>query len=243
MKVLHMRGFINRFINRLGYKIEKLPTRPGRIRQEKYFYQQKYVDFNIQLGDKVIDIGSGGQPFPLATHLCDLRLETSSDRPIDTIVIDDRQFFLADILNIPCKNKQFNFAYCCHVLEHVKNPIASCKEIQRIAKRGYIETPTLCKDILFGWARGMHSWHVINHGSTLVFFEYTERLLEGCRSSYWKKSISQTLYHPLQDIFYDNQDIFNTMFSWRDMFRVEVFRNNCRKPEIYDPFVTQSVFD
>ena len=231
-----MRQFIKKILRLFGYEIVKLPKKANRPQPDKFSYQSKYIDFAIKPVDRVLDIGSGGQPFPLATHLCDLRLETNQDRPYDPIKIDSRPFFLTDILQLPCVDKQFDFVYCCHVLEHVQDPIACCKEIQRIAQRGYIETPTLGKDMLFGWARGLHKWHVTNHGNTLIFFEYSDRLLDGCRTSYWKNHVLNNKYHPLQDIFYDNLDSFNVMFPWQGGFTVEVFHNEVRTPEIYDPF-------
>jgi len=44
------------------------------------------------------------------------------------------------------------------VLECVKDSLAVCREIMRVGKRGYIETPTLGKDTLFAWARGLRMW-------------------------------------------------------------------------------------
>lgn len=225
---------VNRFLQLFGYEFRKLPNKIARTRSARYLYQREYVDFAIKPGDKVLDIGSGGDPFPLATHLCDWRLETSTDR-FEPIVIDHRPFYLADVRSLPFCDKSFDFVYCCHILEHVEDPILACKELQRVARRGYVETPTFSKDILFGWARGMHKWHIVGHGATLIFFEYTERQLDGCRSTYWKKTINQSTYHPLQDLFFDNQDIFNVMFSWRDKFCVEVFRNSESNPEVYRP--------
>ena len=33
-------------------------------------------------------------------------------------------------------------------------------------------------------------------------------------------------YHPLQAAFYQNQDIFNILFTWSDRFSVFVFRRD-----------------
>ena len=38
--------------------------------QDRYtLYQSRFLDFGIRPSDKVLDIGSGHLPFPLATHL------------------------------------------------------------------------------------------------------------------------------------------------------------------------------
>jgi hypothetical protein len=94
----------------------------------------------------------------------------------------------------------------------------------RVGKRGFIETPTAAKDMLFCWARGEQQWHVVAIGRTLCFFEYSERELDGLRSPAWREIIFSRRHHPLQEAFYSNQDAFNVMFSWKDHFSVLVFR-------------------
>jgi ubiquinone/menaquinone biosynthesis C-methylase UbiE len=47
---------------------------------------------------------------------------------------------------LPYENKEFDFVYCRHVIEDLWNPVHALKEISRIAKEGYIETPSaLCE--------------------------------------------------------------------------------------------------
>jgi hypothetical protein len=114
--------------------------------------------------------------------------------------------------------------YCAHVLELVDNPLGACAEIMRVGKRGFIETPTAGKDMLFAWARNLQKWHVVAIGSTLCFFEYSERQLDGVRSLIWREHILSQWYNPWQEIFYNNLDIFNVMFTWENQFAVFMFR-------------------
>jgi hypothetical protein len=109
------------------------------------------------------------------------------------------------------------------VLEHVADPITACGELMRIGKRGYIETPTLGKDGLFGWAKGMHKWHVVSTANRLCFFEYGERQLEGIRSHVFRDMVLGQITNPLQPVFFENQDFFNVMFMWKKSFPVHVF--------------------
>ena len=90
--------------------------------------------------------------------------------------------------------------------------------------RGFIETPTAGKDILFAWAKGLQKWQVVAIGGTLCFFEYSERELEGIRSTTWRDLVFSRRHHPIQDVFYKNPEVFNVMFSWRGAFPVFVFR-------------------
>lgn len=60
------------------------------------------------------------------------------------------------------RDKEFDFVYCSHVLEHVRDPAKACAELMRIGKRGFIETPTRGKDLWLGTAAvSNHRWAVI----------------------------------------------------------------------------------
>jgi hypothetical protein len=209
----------------LGVRIEVQRQRrfkwPGE--DNRFDYQKHYVKFDIQPDDQVLDIGSGGYPFPSATVLTDRFLENSPYRS-ELLVRDNKPFLLSDIHELPFRDKGFDFVYCAHVLEVVENPLRACAEIMRVGKRGFIETPTAGKDMLFAWARNLQKWHVVDIGRNLCFFEYSERQLDGIRSPIWRDLIRSEWCNPFQEIFYKNQDIFNVMFTWENQFSVFVFR-------------------
>jgi hypothetical protein len=94
----------------------------------------------------------------------------------------------------------------------------------RVGKRGFIETPTAGKDMLFAWAKNLQKWHVVDIARNLCFFEYSDRQLHGIGSSVWRNHIFSKSYNRFQDAFYENQDIFNVMFTWESQFSVFVFR-------------------
>jgi hypothetical protein len=210
--------------NHLGIRIEVQRRRrvkwPGEV--NRFDYQKHYVKFDIQPGDQVLDIGSGGYPFPYATILTDRFLEKSPYR-FESLVRDNKSFLLSDIHELPFRDKGFDFVYCAHVLEVVENPLRACAEIMRVGKRGFIETPTAGKDTLFAWARNLQKWHVVDIGRNLCFFEYSERQLDGVRSSIWRDHILGEWCNPFQDVFYANQDVFNVMFTWEHQFSVFMF--------------------
>lgn len=204
-----------------GIELSLLRTRTRSI-SKRMTYQQKYVCFDVESSENVLDIGSGTDPFPFSTVHLERYLKFSRHRHT-TVEVTSTPLVVSDVQNLPFSEKVFDFVYCSHVLEHVDNPLLACKEIMRIGKRGYIETPTLGKDSLFAWARDMHKWHVVAIDRNLCFFEYSERQLDGVRSHVWRDLIHGRWAHPLQDVFFDNQDIFNVMFSWTDHFKVFVF--------------------
>ena len=116
--------------------------------------------------------------------------------------------------------------YCFHVLELVENPPEACQELFRVGKRGYIETPTAGKDMLFAWARGEQKWQAVTIARTLCFFKYSERQLDGIRSPVWRDLIFSGRHNSIQEVSYSNQDVFNVMLTWTDRFSVFVFRLN-----------------
>ena len=125
--------------NTLGIKIEVQRRRhfkwPGET--SRFEYQQRYVKFDIQPGDQVLDIGSGGDPFPYSTVLTDRFMEESPSR-YESLVKGDKPFLVSDIDALPFRDNSFDFVFCAHVLEVVENPLKACAEIMRVGKRGFI---------------------------------------------------------------------------------------------------------
>jgi len=220
-----LRSIATFLFDKVHLRIEVRPLKPRRLARlidERFGYQVRYVKFHIKPTDRVLDVGSGGYPVPHATVLVERFLEPSQHRH-EQLARAGKPLVLADIHTLPFGDKCFDFVYCSHLLEHVDNPLKACAEIMRVGRRGFVETPTMGKDALFAWAKDMHKWHVVACGQNLCFFEYSPRQVEGIRSSVWRDIIFSKWYHPLQEVFYQNQDVFNVMFSWFNIFSVFVF--------------------
>jgi SAM-dependent methyltransferase len=213
-------------IDKIGLEILVRRKRPKWLGEHRRLdYQERYVNFKIRPGEQVLDLGSGGIPFPYATVLVD-RFIAPKHR-VETLVTHGKPFVIADIHDLPFRDKYFDFVYCSHMLEFVGDPLRACQELMRVGKRGYVETPTLGKDKLFAWAADLQTrWHLVAIGRNLCFFEYSERQLNGIRSSVWRDIIFAKWYEPLQEVFYENQDVFNVMFNWVNQFSVFLFRLN-----------------
>ena len=63
----------------------------------------------------------------------------------------------------PFEDGQFDFAVCSHTLEDVRDPVFVCKELQRVARAGYVEVPSRVEEHMTGvngawpgWAH--HRW-------------------------------------------------------------------------------------
>jgi hypothetical protein len=76
----------------------------------------------------------------------------------------DKNFIVHDAENpLPFSDKEFDFVFASHILEHVKDPVLFCSELCRIGKRGYIEVPTpLIDNLVSGDDRSPlgHKWWI-----------------------------------------------------------------------------------
>lgn len=89
---------------------------------------------------KVAEFGPGGvnRRFPRSNILID-HFESQINVPtegITTHLID------IDLDRVPVEDFAFDFVYCRHLMEDLNNPLGAFREMTRLSKRGYIETPS-----------------------------------------------------------------------------------------------------
>jgi SAM-dependent methyltransferase len=87
----------------------------------------------------VLEVGSGGSPYFRANVLIDAYAETRERHWAPFIT--DRPSVLGMGEALPFRDKSFDFVIASHVLEHSADPEHFLRELQRVAKAGYIETP------------------------------------------------------------------------------------------------------
>jgi uncharacterized protein YbaR (Trm112 family) len=131
----------------------------------------RHLKFALIPRGPILDIGSGGAPFWRSNVLMDRYLENDIQRPAALIV--DRSMICGDIHAIPFQNKSFNFVHCSHVLEHVQDPAKAIREMTRIAKAGYIETPSALQELAI-LNFPFHRWFVTRKDNVLIFREKSE---------------------------------------------------------------------
>lgn len=101
------------------------------------YLQNRYTGDN----KKILDIGPGRIPFKGSTHLIDIN-DWGIEYEVIKIDIDKDK--------IPFEDNFFDFVYCRHVLEDIQNPDFAYKEIVRVSKAFYIETPSPFVEITRG---------------------------------------------------------------------------------------------
>jgi glycosyltransferase involved in cell wall biosynthesis len=117
---------------------------------------------------KVLDVGSGHQPHRRANVLLDKYTEGTIHRTTQELVRpSDKEFVEGDALDMPFKDKSFDMIIASHIAEHVDDPEKFCKELSRVGKKGYIETPGPLTEYLM--PTKSHQWIVSKSSNKLVF--------------------------------------------------------------------------
>lgn len=198
--------------------------------RSRFLYQSRAFDFGIRPDWKVLDIGSGNDPFPLATHLADL---TVSDNQVGRAGVPFKELqgkpvYECNIERMPFADKEFDFVFCSHVLEHVGDPEKACSELMRVGRCGYIETPSPAKDLwLDTIAVSNHRWAVESVGEKLVFTEYSPAQKIGLQNNILR-DMACSPQTPREKAFsaliYLKANLLNTMLLWNGRFAYEVRR-------------------
>ena len=116
----------------------------------------------------VLDIGSGNNPFWRADVLME-RFPYDGSQRAGRIIID-RPMICGDVQDLPFTDKSFAFIHCSHVLEHVKSLERAVRELIRVGKSGYIETPSELHEYC-DLKTLYHRWAISSEEGILVFRE------------------------------------------------------------------------
>jgi hypothetical protein len=124
----------------------------------------------------VLDVGGGAQPFDRADWVIDVmpyqargELGWNGDRGAERF--GPQTWVRRDICDRepwPFADDQIDFAVCSHTLEDVRDPIWVARELQRVARAGYIEVPSLREELTYGINGPWVGW---SHHRWLVFVE------------------------------------------------------------------------
>lgn len=165
----------------------------GCWRSDKPYAGRWELDFGIQEGDKVLDIGSRGRPFPLSTHCLDLQTCNPSEDYKERIITPENKIFIdgsaEDLSMFP--DKYFDFIYCNHTIEHIENLPIALEEIGRVGKRGFIACPSCEYEVLFRQRKDGHIWLIqlgldnVLHIRKREEYEYDDFISSRFMEWYW----------------------------------------------------------
>ncbi len=98
-----------------------------------------------------MDIGCGYTANEYANTICDVQDLSEFYK--------DRKFIKLDTKELPFEDNYFDFVISSHVIEHVDDLDFLISELERVAKKGYIELPTKLEDNLVFENKKDHLWH------------------------------------------------------------------------------------
>jgi SAM-dependent methyltransferase len=162
----------------------------------------------------VLDVGAGNCPYPRADIVLERYVEGYHRGGVG--VVADRPTVFADAVKMPFRDKVFDFVVASHVLEHVPEPEAFLKELMRVGKAGYIETPNIFLERLF--PHSIHVLEVMEHDGKLLIRkkptigseDYLARLHVAERHPRWRK------------LFYGHPQMFHVRYFWKDKIEYEI---------------------
>lgn len=156
----------------------------------------------IRPTDKVLDVGGWFTPLNRADAVIDIMpYETRNQAgAFLTDVWPDERFTrdtyiqkdICDGGRWPFTDKEFDFALCSHTLEDVRDPLAVCREIVRVAKSGYIEVPSRLVESTRGVERPFycgyyhHRWLCEIEGNKIVF-QFKPAMIHSYRQFHFRK--------------------------------------------------------
>jgi hypothetical protein len=112
----------------------------------------------------VLEIGPGQTPFARASVFVDWQAWPN---------LEGRSMHVLDINQdrLPFPDQSFDFVYCRHTLEDIYNPFWVCREMARVGRAGYIETPSPVAECCRGVDGGSPGWRGYHHHRYIIWVE------------------------------------------------------------------------
>ena len=169
----------------------------------------------IPEGAKVLEIGPGYVPFSRATMFVDYK--KLPNIPADKIVSIDM-----NSEKLPFEDKSFDFIYCRHVIEDMYNPFLLIKEMERVGKEGYIETPSPMAELGRGVDGNSPQFRGYHHHHSVVWVH------EGQLRLIHKYPICEYVRFTEEDItgwLREGPKFWNTYYLWKDKIDLKPYQS------------------
>lgn len=95
---------------------------------------------------RVLDVGGAEKPLRAATHVLDVvpyagrRVDEGRGPLPERFSEGTWKVWDVNVRPWPFPDKLFDYVWCCQVVEDIRDPIAVCREMQRVGKAGFIST-------------------------------------------------------------------------------------------------------
>jgi hypothetical protein len=166
------------------------------------------ADVVIPKDARVLEIGPGSVPFKRA------------DVSVDFVDVPNvKQLIKLDVATepLPFADKEFDFVVARHVLEDMYNPFPLCGEMSRVAKAGYIETPSPIAELGRGVDGGSPPFRGYHHHRFMAWVFGTElRFISKYPFVEYLKFDEASIDAALRG----NDRYWNTFYLWTDKINV-----------------------
>ena len=123
-------------------------------------YLEGFYNHPDKSDNVIADVGPGNFPFPEANVFIEHPDRDKNPRYSPEYIADKKVVFANIEKGTPFKDKEIDYIWASHILEHVNDPIAARDEICRIAKRGVVVVPSPYKDTFMFWDEPEHKWDI-----------------------------------------------------------------------------------
>lgn len=175
----------------------------------------------VLTGDHILDVGPGPYPLPQASHYIDVSQNRLNDIKHGIKICGDIQ------KRTQFQDKEFDFVFCSHVLEHLDDPQAALKEISRIGKAGVIAVPSAFKEFLFMDDEEEHKWWIfppLIEGGPMRFMKKTDGWMKKMFDPEAQKALCRLFrlgpntigqdQRTLRKWFYNNEHNLDVIIKW-----------------------------
>ncbi len=135
---------------------------------------------NIKPNDRVLEVGPGGLPHPKSAVFLEKKFsqkEAEGQRGYAPPLKTHKKVIFYDGKQFPFRDKEFDYVICSHVLEHVEDVEYFLSELQRVARKGYLEFPTIYYDYIYNFPE--HTMFLFYRNNTIFYLPKKETLLDG----------------------------------------------------------------
>lgn len=173
----------------------------------------------IKSTDRVLEIGPGALPHLRSNVFLELSYNNEEEhtkqnggqKKIDL----HRPVVYYDGGRFPFADNEFDYVICSHVIEHVENIEYFLQEMFRVAKKGYIEYPTILYEYLYNFE--VHLNFIKRHENSLFFLKKSKTNLDAFLPL--QKYFLTCLDKGYLSIVNENKDYFFEGFEWDKPFK------------------------
>ena len=153
---------------------------------------------------KILDIGCNFSAVEYAQTVADIQDFSKFYRE------KNKEFVLIKNKNLPFEDKQFDFVFASHVIEHIEDISFFISELKRISKQGYIEIPSILEDnlILSKNSSEDHKWiFKFDDVEKVLLIEKKKQFIEpfithGVLFDIWRKNFRSSL---VLELYWENE--------------------------------------